>query len=80
MANMSYCRFRNTLPDLRACADALRYGPPDDASEFRAAEKLRHICQDFLNAADCLDHYRACGKGCGQVIGLREICECEEEA
>lgn len=79
MGNLSYCRFRNTLSDLRDCADALLDGPPEDASEFRAAERMRQICQDFLDAADCLDDYRACGKGCGQVIGLREVCDCGEE-
>lgn len=45
MANMSYCRFENTLEDLRDCYDHM----DDDASdmneyEIPAREKLIELC------------------------------------
>ena len=36
MANMSYCRFENTLSDLRDCLEALRN---DDLKELSRTEK-----------------------------------------
>ena len=54
MSNMSYCRFQNTLPDLRDCADAL-----DDIAgalaelskeEARAADELIQLCMQIAEA------------------------------
>lgn len=46
MANMSYCRFQNTLPDLKDCYD---YIDDDDLSEEekRARKKLIKICREI---------------------------------
>lgn len=46
MANMSYCRFENTLSDLRDCNEALQSGDDEDmsASEKRARERLINLC------------------------------------
>jgi len=46
MPNMTYCRFRNTLTDLRDCEQALSDGGLDalDEEERRAAEKLIKLC------------------------------------
>lgn len=48
MSNMTYCRFRNTLGDLRDCADALDEmgGDLSDLSkeEARAAAALIKLC------------------------------------
>lgn len=48
MANMSYCRFQNTLGDLRDCADALDEGVLHDGNlgeeEQQAAERLVALC------------------------------------
>lgn len=48
MSNMSYCKFQNTLPDLRDCADALfdRGGDLSDLSEEEqhAARALIRLC------------------------------------
>ena len=55
MANMSYCRFQNTLEDLRDCRDALNENGLKDlsADEREAAELLIQICDDI--AADWAD-------------------------
>ncbi len=44
MSNMSYCRFQNTLGDLRDCYEALPY--PDDLSEDEkyAMKQLIKLC------------------------------------
>ena len=46
MSNMSYCRFQNTLPDLRDCRDALddEVGPEEEA----ARKKLIKICREIV--------------------------------
>ena len=45
MSNMSYCRFRNTLSDLRDCYDAI----DDDCSEDEKEARLRliRLCVDI---------------------------------
>ena len=54
MSNMSYCRFRNTLADLRECLDWLSEHEPDELKdEERAAfRKLVNLC------AQIADDYR----------------------
>ena len=55
MGNMSYCRFRNTLEDLRDCYDSWDeldrqdedYIPNKD--EMRARKKLLVLCQDIVD-------------------------------
>jgi hypothetical protein len=50
MSNQSYCRFRNTLGDLRDCAEDLDAGCLDDKveplsdEERRAAMQLLKLC------------------------------------
>lgn len=58
MSNMSYCRFRNTLTDLRDCQDALW----DDVGELsleekRAAKRLIEICQEIAESAENGDYF-----------------------
>lgn len=53
MANMSYCRFRNTSADLRDCVDALEELVDNDAQlpsmdELDAMEVMQTRCQQFL--------------------------------
>lgn len=43
MPSMSYCRFRNTLEDLKACADSFEDITSPD--ELKAAKKLIEVCQ-----------------------------------
>ena len=47
MANMSYCRFENTLADLRDCEDALNEDGVDSLSgtEKEAAIRLIRMCK-----------------------------------
>lgn len=50
MSNMSYCKFQNTLSDLRDCADTLEH--PDDvlsAEESSAAVSLILSCFRIAN-------------------------------
>ena len=53
MANMSYCRFENTLHDLRDC---LEHMEDDDLSddEVRARAKLCDTCKTIaIDFCDC---------------------------
>lgn len=49
MSNMSYCRFRNTLSDLRDCYENME--EPEDSElsreEERAREQLIILCQQI---------------------------------
>jgi hypothetical protein len=48
--NMSYCRFENTLEDLRDCADALSEGPPSPETPYEerlARWKLLRLCVEI---------------------------------
>ena len=53
MGNMSYCRFQNTLDDLRDCRDALMemgdYEKELDEEEARAAKRLLRICRELAD-------------------------------
>lgn len=53
MPNMSYCRFHNTLEDLKDCADFLKAHLSDD--EHRARRELIAICRDIVANDDELD-------------------------
>lgn len=53
MANMSYCRFENTLNDLKDCAESL-----DDnlsGTEERARERLVKVCRDIIDDWDSMN-------------------------
>lgn len=49
MANMSYCRFQNTVPDLQDCCEALDELGFESLSseEHRAAIRLISLCRDI---------------------------------
>jgi len=45
MANMSYCRFENTLSDLRDCYEHLEDNPDDMSdTEREAREQMIELC------------------------------------
>ena len=56
MANMSYCRFRNTLGDFEDCLDALDSGKAISSDEQRAAfwliQKARELAEQFEGYSD----------------------------
>ena len=55
MANMSYCRFRNTLQDLRDCVNYLDDDFNDISSEEKAAAKrMRDLCEKYIAEYDDL--------------------------
>lgn len=54
MANMSYCRFQNTVMDLQDCYDSLHEMLDDDemaedlsSEELRAKKRLIQLCKDI---------------------------------
>jgi hypothetical protein len=51
MSNMSYCRFHNTLQDLRDCNEHLF---DDDLSEEeeKERERLIRLCREIANSVD----------------------------
>lgn len=62
MANMSYCRFRNTLSDLVDCKEALEAlekSPSEDTElrdeELNAAKQLVSECLNILDLFDLED-------------------------
>lgn len=50
MSNMSYCRFRNTVLDLRDCYENMDVGELGD-EEKKARKRLINLCVDIA-----LDH------------------------
>lgn len=55
MANMSYCRFRNTSIDFEDCINGLNdiINGEDDAlscDERRAAERIYRMCEEYMEA------------------------------
>lgn len=51
MANMSYCRFKNTYQDLQDCYDALCEKSLDELSpsEKNYAKRLIKLCRDIAD-------------------------------
>lgn len=58
MSNMSYCRFRNTLPDLRDCYEAMGRKDPEEIdfeerlARWHLVRLCRNIATDFAHEAD----------------------------
>lgn len=61
MANMSYCRFENTKSDLADCVNALRWviedGDTISEREWRKAEDMRELCEEFLELFDEMEYH-----------------------
>jgi hypothetical protein len=53
MANMSYCRFRNTLNDLKDCED--NFDNINSIEELVAAKRLLQTCQRIVDSIDMED-------------------------
>ena len=47
MSNMSYCRFENTLQDLRDCYE--HWDEKISEDEFKAKERLLKLCQNIVD-------------------------------
>lgn len=58
MANMSYCRFQNTLADLRDCQDAMGNSDPETLSfeerlaRWHLVKRCTQIAEDFGHEID----------------------------
>lgn len=50
MPNLSYCRFRNTLNDLRDCLDVIDYESIEDLSdeELMALKQMVDVCEQII--------------------------------
>ncbi len=48
MPNMDYCKFRNTLADLRDCRDHICESPPG-LKETKARKELISLCKDIAD-------------------------------
>lgn len=59
MANMSYCRFENTLRDLADCVDALEgvvyYHEEISESEWQRAKRMKRWCERFIETIEDCD-------------------------
>lgn len=55
MPNMSYCRFSNTLSDLKDCYEALQEGKQLSQEEELAKDKLIDLCYDLIELDKQLD-------------------------
>lgn len=80
MANMSYCRFENTTPDLDDCSEAIEnflYG-----EEEISDRELRHAARLIEKATEMLGHLANHeGKGVGEFVQeLTDSCDMEEHA
>lgn len=60
MANMSYCRFENTLSDFRDCFHALERivyeGEGISEREWEHAERLYHFACDFVATFEDIEY------------------------
>ena len=55
MANMSYCRFQNTFPDLKDCVESLQWEVSiNDLSKTEKdyAFRMRELCEQFLKLTE----------------------------
>lgn len=53
MANISYCKFRNTMLDLADCVNTLEYlrdgeEKPLSPEEYSASKRLYDLCQEYI--------------------------------
>ena len=59
MSNMSYCRFQNTLQDLRDCNNAMNADTFDEMDlsqdEYSAMIRLVNLCQRVIENFDRLE-------------------------
>lgn len=72
MANMSYCRFENTLSDLEDCKNALDIGDSLSKREAEKAKALIALCREISD-------FYGDGYGDDYVDSLTEKEEDEEE-
>ena len=75
MSNRSYCRFRNTLSDLRDCNEALNDGEGLSADEVEAAKSLLALCKrmaERFDESDIIDEQSICD-GCGGEIPKGDV-------
>lgn len=59
MANMSYCRFKNTCSDLADCVEAFRRvvedGESISKSEWHKAELMASLCKEYLELWEMME-------------------------
>lgn len=55
MASMSYCRFENTVEDLRRCVSDLQNNRRLSESENEYRHRLYELAQEYIEAYDCYE-------------------------
>ena len=55
MANMSYCRFENTLRDLQECIDSLQNFDNLSESEDLAMRKMIDVAKNYVEIAEDIE-------------------------
>lgn len=75
MANMSYCRFRNTNSDLSDCLDALAWGEKLSDDEIKSGKSMFKEFLDF-----CLYNHIIDGYCENSIVDMFESARKKEEA
>lgn len=75
MANMSYCKFRNTLEDIEDCMESLRDREETSREELDAAREIILEVLDFCRISGVIDSY----DDMTLETSLNELLEEEEE-
>ena len=57
MANMSYCRFHNTLADLKDCLQAIDDGARISTDELKKAEKMFQLIGGWLTDIGAVEDF-----------------------
>lgn len=62
--NMSYCMFENTMNDLRQCVQSMEEAETMaemdlSSTEARSFDRMRELCQNFLDEAERLEQAEA---------------------
>lgn len=72
MPNMSYCRFQNTVNDLKDCADHItedfENDEPLSREEFEARQTLVELCREIAGKFDYDDRFEGTYKEYRQSI------------
>lgn len=55
MANMSYCRFQNTWPDVRDCIEALEDGEVLSEEEAKAGRRMVKAVLEYCKSVGIID-------------------------
>ena len=70
---MSYCRFENTLSDLKACFKAIKNNKIESESENEAAKEMLNIMVDFLVSNGIVESWEKTDENIYELIEFATI-------